>query len=52
MENELKQMSDDDLMNEYNELRNRIDGLTEGGYGKQDLYYLSEIERELTLREG
>ena len=48
---EYKDMTNRELMREYNYLRNRIDGVIEGGYGKYELYDLEEIMHEMAKRE-
>ena len=47
----LKDMSREDLLDEYNCTRNRVDGVMDGGFGRYELYYLEELLRELELRE-
>jgi len=47
----IKEMTNEELLAEYNYTRNRIDGIIDGGYNKRDLYYLEELIRELTIRE-
>ena len=49
--NKLKKMSNKELLDEYNYIRNKIDGILEGGYGRFELYYLEEILREMDKRE-
>ena len=44
-------MTNKQLLDEYNYLRNKIDGLVEGGFGKYELNRLSEVEHEMTKRE-
>jgi len=40
------------LLRAYNYLRNKIDGVIDGGFGKWELYELGEITREMDLRDG
>jgi len=47
----IKSFSNRELLNEYNEVRNRILGVLEGGFGRGDLNYLEELIKELSLRE-
>jgi len=49
---EVKEFSNERLLEQYNCIRNQIDGITEGGYGKFELNYLEELVREMSLREG
>ena len=50
-DNHIKQLTNKELLDEYNEVTNRIDGITDGGFGKMDLYYREELLRELNIRE-
>ena len=41
-----------ELIEEYHHLRDVIEGLIDGGYGKYELYKLEEVILELDKREG
>ena len=47
----IKNMSNEELLKEYNYTRNRIDGVIDGGFGKSDIFYLEELENEMAKRE-
>jgi len=47
----IKQMTNTELLEEYNHLRNTIEGVADGGYGKFELCRLEEVEHEMTRRE-
>jgi len=44
-------MSNQELLDEYNFIRNVIDGIFPIGYDKRDLYRLEELVIEMTRRE-
>lgn len=43
-------MTNKQLIKEYHYLRDRIDGIIEGGFGKYELYMIDEIMREMNKR--
>ena len=51
MSKEPKDMSNYELLKEYNYTRNKIDGIIDGGFGKFDLNLLEELVHEMAKRE-
>ena len=50
-EKEPFEMTNKQLMDEYHYLRDKIDGIIQGGYGRYELYRLEEVMHEMTRRE-
>ena len=47
----LQEFTDKELLEEYHELRDIIEGRRDGGYGSYELHQLSRVEREMDRRE-
>ncbi len=48
----IKSLSNGELLDEYNEVKNRISRVLEGCFGGSDLIYLEELIKELVSREN